>query len=50
MSDLAFHFVRSLFLDSVLDNKIITNAILTNEILTIADFDNFTRINYTPKF
>ena len=30
--DLAFNFVRSLFLDNVLENENITNAILTNQI------------------
>jgi hypothetical protein len=50
VSDLAFHFVRSLFLDNVLENKIITQAILTNEIQTISDFENFTMINYTSRF
>ena len=50
MSYLAFHFVRILFLDNVLENKIITNAILTNEVQTISDFENFTMINYTSRF
>lgn len=29
-SDLAFHFLRSLFLDKVLDNPVITQSILAN--------------------
>ncbi|CDW82516.1 UNKNOWN [Stylonychia lemnae] len=49
-SDLSYHFIRSLFLDNVLDNQVITSAILTNQIQTITDFENFTQINYTPKF
>jgi hypothetical protein len=50
MSDLAFHFVRSLFLDNVLENSVITNAILSNEVQCMADFENFTRVQYSPKF
>ena len=48
--DLAFNFVRSLFLDNVLLNENITSAILTNKIQTMADFENFTRIDYTERF
>ena len=50
MSDLAFHFVRSLFLDNVLENSVITSAILANEVQCMADFENFTRVQYSPKF
>ena len=50
MSDLAFHFVRSLFLDNVLENAVITDAILSNEVQCMADFENFTRVQYSPKF
>ena len=49
-SDLSFHFIRSLFLDNVLENPIITQAILSNQIVTLADFENFTRITYTARF
>eukprot|EP00347_Sterkiella_histriomuscorum_P024182 403332023 len=49
-SDLTFHFVRSLFLDNVLENEIITSAILTNQIRDLTDFENFTKISYTQKF
>ncbi|TNV80331.1 hypothetical protein FGO68_gene8583 [Halteria grandinella] len=48
--DLAFHFVRSLFLDNVLENKTITLAILSNDVQCMADFENFTKINYTSRF
>jgi hypothetical protein len=50
MCDLAFHFVRSLFLDGVLENQAITNAILTNEVQSMHDFETFTKIHYSPKF
>lgn len=49
-SDLAFHFVRSLFLDGVLENAVITNAILCNQIQSMQDLDSFTKINYTERF
>jgi hypothetical protein len=49
-ADLTFNFIRSLFLDNVLENSIITSAILTNEIKCLQDFENFTKINYTPRF
>ena len=48
--DLAFHFIRCLFLDNVLDNQIILNAIFSNKIQNVTDFENFTKINYTPRF
>ena len=50
MSDLAFHFVRSLFLDNVLENSVITDAILSNQVHLMADFENFTKVQYSPKF
>jgi hypothetical protein len=48
--DLAFHFVRSLFLDNVLHNEVITSAILMNQITCMADFENFTKLRYTERF
>jgi len=45
-----FHFVRSLFLDGVLDNHVILSSIFNNKIQNAQDFENFTKINATPKF
>jgi len=44
MCDLAFHFVRSLFLDNVLENQIITDSILMNRVQAMTDFESFTKI------
>ena len=48
--DVNYNFVRSLFLDRVLENPILYNAFLENKISNMAQLEQFNRVGYSAKF
>lgn len=48
--DLAFHFIKHLFLENIIDNPVILGAILNNEVESISDFERLATLNYTKRF
>ena len=48
--DVNYNFIRSLFLDRVLENPILYNAFLENKISNMAQLEQFNRVGYSAKF
>jgi hypothetical protein len=48
--DLTFNFIRSLFLDKIVENPVLLDAFLTNQVTDIAELEAFSKITYTHRF
>ena len=48
--DVNYNFIRSLFLDKVLENPILYSAFLENKITNMSQLEAFNRVGYTERF
>ena len=48
--DMNYNFIRSLFLDRVLENPIIYSAFLENKIANMSQLEAFNKVTYTDRF
>ena len=48
--DVNYNFIRSLFLDKVLENPILYDAFLENKITNLAQLESFNKVGYTQRF
>ena len=48
--DVNYNFIRSLFLDRVLENPILYSAFLQNKITNMTQLEQFNRVGYSAKF